>query len=434
MSERRVLIGSTDTLVSYPRVGTTGAFLRSQPTSVTVRIGTPASPLATVEAVADVEKFAVVTTADAAEGDDSLAFTAELDAITAAHGPSSGVASPAETLSTTGLESGTTYTLAVSFSLEVLSSLGAPEGFLVGTLVANVTLDADGNLTVNSQTPTYSQRTGECSSATMVVAAGAANDLRLNFSIGAGSLSIGDTRTFSDSITATPTTSAPSTAVAGHRYILAGDELLEEVEAEFVGAGTMRLTDELIDAVPSGTQILGFACSKQLTTLQTSITGRGCLAIWTATFADGTKVTWADSFRVVRRMVSSSLTPSTLREKWPVVRTWRDRNDRSLERTLLQSWEDDILPLLETQDPVIDAEDIISVGALEPLHALAVVIKMALPEEAISEQVKTQLQNRWKVLKDETFARDDWYEAKQVADPIVTPVTKRRLPGIRLVR
>lgn len=77
MSEQRVLLGSTATLVSYPRVSDGGPWLRSSPTSATVRIRTPSTALPDTGADADVDHLCAELAEDAVEGDMTLILTTQ---------------------------------------------------------------------------------------------------------------------------------------------------------------------------------------------------------------------------------------------------------------------------------------------------------------------------------------------------------------------
>lgn len=71
MAEQKILLGSTQTLLSYPRVGPGGEWMREVPASCEVRIGTPAVSLPSTYDAATVDSVDTTTTA-ASEGDTSL--------------------------------------------------------------------------------------------------------------------------------------------------------------------------------------------------------------------------------------------------------------------------------------------------------------------------------------------------------------------------
>lgn len=77
MPVQRILVGSTQAIVSYPRVSPAGAALLAQPSSVTVRVGTPAvsTSLATYEA-ATVDNVSTTLENAAVEGDTTLTLAA----------------------------------------------------------------------------------------------------------------------------------------------------------------------------------------------------------------------------------------------------------------------------------------------------------------------------------------------------------------------
>lgn len=68
MSEQRILVGSTETLLSYPRLNN-GRLVMTQPTSCTVRIGTPAVSMPTSYDNATVDTVSQTLSATVAEGD-----------------------------------------------------------------------------------------------------------------------------------------------------------------------------------------------------------------------------------------------------------------------------------------------------------------------------------------------------------------------------
>lgn len=73
MSEQRILVGSTQTLVSYPRLNN-GQIVMAQPTSCTVRIGTPAVAMPTATVSATVDTVSTTLSSATAEGYTSLAL------------------------------------------------------------------------------------------------------------------------------------------------------------------------------------------------------------------------------------------------------------------------------------------------------------------------------------------------------------------------
>lgn len=208
----------------------------------------------------------------------------------------------------------------------------------------------------------------------------------------------------------------PKTFHRGHRYLLTdvvGGEVCEITSASEGSVTTLQLAEPLPLAFAANATISSHAITCALTAPQTAIEGE-CIALWQATVL-GVVYDWAQPFRIVRRMAIPTLTPTSLQEKWPTIRQLRSRADVDFEESIAQAWEDDILPLLEAKD--ISPEDIISIDALEPLHALAVLRKYATTSPTIIPEVWTRIEKRWLQLIETTFAREDWYEADQHADP-----------------
>lgn len=69
MSEQRILVGSTQTIVSYPRVSPSGALVCGQPSSAQVRVGTPAVSLPSSFSSATVDTLSTTVGYNADEGE-----------------------------------------------------------------------------------------------------------------------------------------------------------------------------------------------------------------------------------------------------------------------------------------------------------------------------------------------------------------------------
>lgn len=212
--EQRILKGTTATLLSYPRVESGGAFLRKQPVSCTVRIGTPAVVMPDEDSgvAAVVDTLSSTTAAAANEGDDELTITqpapgavqstsGTLDTVDAAVGSFcranlaagsysfSGTARGDSTvqiddpngtpltnngtgdylpvfsddvdLLSLALNPSTTYRIAVAFDWLFTSNVvGGQTLHQVGTIAGVVVVDGAGNATISEQSVTYTTNAG----------------------------------------------------------------------------------------------------------------------------------------------------------------------------------------------------------------------------------------------------------------------------------
>lgn len=198
------------------------------------------------------------------------------------------------------------------------------------------------------------------------------------------------------------------------------------------GPTVLTLAEPIPRAIASGATIRAFAVTASLTTGNTAEAGNGTIR-WKATLSDGAVVVWDQAFRIMRRLPVSTLTPTKLTQAYPVVRVLRSNSDTDLEELIALAWEYDVLRWLEAHD--IDEERVLSVEKLEPLHALACVLRLARPHPTYPRDALTTLEDEWNKVSDSTRARRGWYEA--IVTEVVTPIPEagRRVPpGIRLVR
>lgn len=223
---------------------------------------------------------------------------------------------------------------------------------------------------------------------------------------------------------------------SGRRYLVAdGAGGFVEVESRSEGTvTTMQLAEPLPRALASGAALRGFACSIALTTGQTDLVGNG-IAEWQATMAapDSRVLVWLQGFRIVRRLLRHTLTPTRLTQAWPAVAAMRNRQDVDLEETIAATWEHRILPLLSARGIVED--NVASAEALEPLHALACVMQLLLPNPATAGELYERLERRWVQLEETTFARMDQWQVPQDEAPQPRPEGGAQpAMGCRLVR
>jgi hypothetical protein len=228
-------------------------------------------------------------------------------------------------------------------------------------------------------------------------------------------------------------TVASATWVRGRRYIIEtiDGHVLDVTSRQSSTGTTLYITEPLPIAVPTGSAVKGWAVLRALTADETEEPGNA-EALWSAVVGGVTYV-WMQSFRIARRIPVSMLTPTTLTQTWSNIRALRARQDTDLEEVILAAWEHRILPLLAARQ--VSEEDVVSVDALEPLHAIACVLQLAMGNAAVTAEMFDRLEARWSQLVESTFARKDWFEAPQDETPEIRPdappVVKT---GIRLVR
>jgi hypothetical protein len=236
--------------------------------------------------------------------------------------------------------------------------------------------------------------------------------------------------TWTSTLTATPR--VVTTATAGRHYLLVGDTIDDEVVADFASSSSLSLAEPLVEDVPLGTRVLGWGCSVDLDADDTDLVGDG-IALWTATFDDGSEASWAQAFRVVRRLPGVTLTPTELTTSWPAIVNMRPPADKNFEETIAAAWRDDIEDLLLKKQ--VDPEDVIADGGLKALWALACVRKLAMLRDDVSDKVKDDLEKRWNLKSTDLLARNDWYDAPQDETPAPRPPEPPAIrTGIRLSR
>lgn len=222
----------------------------------------------------------------------------------------------------------------------------------------------------------------------------------------------------------------------GRRYLVAdGAGGFIEVESRTEGTGTtMQLAEPLPRALASGAVVKGFACTVALTAAQTDMVGNG-IAEWKATMAspDSRVLVWQQSFRIVRRLLLFTLTPSRLTQVWPALMAMRNRQDVDFEELINATWTHRILPLLAARS--IQEDDVVSADRLEPLHALACMMQVMLANPQTPSDTYERFERRWLQLEESTFAASDWWKTAQDETPQPRPELQA-LPvmGLRLTR
>lgn len=423
MSDQRVLRGVAGQLVSYPRVEKNGRFIKKQPASVVVRIGTPAVSIPDEgdEVAADVDTFTTTVNGDHDEGADSLALDVAAAVDHSETTTLDNVTDP-QAINTAALSPHATWAITVTFNLLIDGSEA-----VTGSITAAATTDGD-SITITSQNTTY---TGNPFNRVVVLTT---DDLDLVTTVGGNALAGDQVARPSPGVRciATPT---PQTLTLGRRYLVtAEDGRILDVVHDGADADTtpLLLAEPLLADVVDGADVLGFACLADVSTAQTDLVGNG-IAIWTATFADATTVTWAQSFKIVRRLPGVSLTPTELTQHWPQIRTLKSRKDETLEELIGAAWDDDIEDILSKKG--VDAEDVVADAGVTALWALACLRRCVLVNDTVSDKAKDMIEARWQTKSSELLARKDWYDAPQDASPAPRPETPPSIrTGIRLVR
>lgn len=150
MAEQRILLGSTQSLVSYPRVAPGGAFLRGVPSSATVRIGTVADSMPSVGVSATVDSVSTTATQAALEGATSITVAS----MTAVLGrrylvqPATGSAYVEVVSATAGVLSASALTLAEPLPLAVASGAAVKGWAVTKALTAAQTAEPGSGLAI----------------------------------------------------------------------------------------------------------------------------------------------------------------------------------------------------------------------------------------------------------------------------------------------
>jgi hypothetical protein len=159
-----------------------------------------------------------------------------------------------------------------------------------------------------------------------------------------------------------------ATWIRGRQYLLTltTGEVLVVASEKSGSSTTLYLSEPVPCAVPSGSTVKGYALTKALTADQTAQVGEG-LALWTPSLTS-ISATFAQQFRIVRRIPRWTLTERVLTTSYPLLHTLRARNDVTFGELLQTVWDMRLLPLLEARG--IRAEQIMSPDRLEPVHAI----------------------------------------------------------------
>ena len=202
------------------------------------------------------------------------------------------------------------------------------------------------------------------------------------------------------------------------RYLVAitGEEHLD-VEIRRNNSTTVYLAEPLVRAAASSAAFAGWACTVALTADQTEEIGYGSARF--KAVIDSVTYEWDEQFRVVHRLLFSTLTPTRLTQAFPVILSLRPKKDHDFEETIRLAWEHEVLPWLELGG--YEEEHVQSVEALEPLHALACVLMLARPNPGFPRETLESLERMWIQRSNDTKARATWYAAPPMEEPSPTP-------------
>lgn len=205
--------------------------------------------------------------------------------------------------------------------------------------------------------------------------------------------------------------------VAGRRYLVtdatAGREIV--VEATRSGSSTeLWIAEPLICDIGNGSTVKGVAITVALTAAQTALVGAGYV-LFHAT-VDGVTREWEEPFRVVRRITSIALTPTSLTQAYPIVRKLASATDTTLEEAINAAWHHLVVPALAARG-VLD-ENIMADDVVEPMHGAATVLHLARQWPQASSEYVQRLEQAYEQTKATTWDRIDFLTAPQDA---VTP-------------
>lgn len=228
----------------------------------------------------------------------------------------------------------------------------------------------------------------------------------------------------------TTLTVASAAWVKGRKYLVDDvDGTVLVTAAKTVTGTTLYLTEPLERVISTSATVKGWAITKALTTAQTDLTGNA-VAVFRAVVG-GVTYSWTEAFRIVRRMVVVPLTGPELTAAYPIVHSLKPAT-ASLEEIIDAAWEYRLLPKLGAKSVI--EEDIVDAEVLRPLLALACVVHLAMLSRSADPVWRDALVADFDRLTESTFARVDWHDAPQTADPPRDPNLHARRIGIRVSR
>lgn len=201
-----------------------------------------------------------------------------------------------------------------------------------------------------------------------------------------------------------------SAAVVRGRYYLAttasGDLL--PVRAKNEGTvTTFHLESPLQRAVASGAALKGAMVSLALSATQTEVKGE-CLARWSATIG-GVVHIWDQPFDIVEAFQFYTMNPAKLFSAYPIMYRLSLPADLDLNEAIANTWDYNILPMLEAKG--MHLNKIKSTHALEPVHAVGVLLHLLSMDESKPADFVAQWQERFEQQVERALARRTfWYD------------------------
>lgn len=172
----------------------------------------------------------------------------------------------------------------------------------------------------------------------------------------------------------------PPTVVDGRLYLITdadtGTVFVVEASAS-VTALTIELQEPLPTGVSVGSTFRGWACLLAVDAVDTDKIGRG-VAVWEATAA-GVVQTWTQVMRVVARVVAYDLTAADVTRLSPYSARLKPADDEDWVETLDAAWNLEMIPQLLAKG--LRPERIVSWQALNPWHVAEVEKRLAEQHE-----------------------------------------------------
>lgn len=416
---RTIQKGTTPLIVSYPKLRPEELAQLSQPTAATVAVNTPAEPSGAIgDAVID--ELDATVSADAAEGDTSLALSSVNADIKKGRRYLLALPTGEKTViraakDVDAVPVACTWTYSVPQLLEGLDLEGV---FITLTDAAD-----------NTITYEFDVGGGGVSDPSFVSVAVAADDSAetclnaLMFAVllnHGGFITSGAGATTGGGLTSITFSSTPVGPDAETEVLTNGNSLgfFKTVYAD----ATMRLMSGLLADVPEDSTVQGFAVMRELTTNETEQVTEDVDATleWTATIG-GLELEWTEPFAIVRRVPVWVLDDDELVRRFPEVAALRERSDVMLEETREAALEEELLPRLrakkDSTGTPIREENIVSTWPLVPAHVAAVRLFLANNDMAnFTKQDRDEARAELQQKLDLAFAdADAWYTAPQSA-------------------
>lgn len=192
-----------------------------------------------------------------------------------------------------------------------------------------------------------------------------------------------------------------------------GGQLPVRATNDGTGVTVLRLENPLPRAVASGATVKGAMVSLALTALQTEVKGE-CIARWSATIG-GVVYKWDQPFDVVEVFQFYTLQAAKLFSAYPMLYRMALPVDLDLGEAIANAWDYNVLPMLEAKG--MHLNKIKSTHALEPVHALAVVVHLLSMDESKPADFVAAWQERFEQSVERALARRTfWYDVSDELD------------------